>query len=144
MSKTQTFPKLKNVCYCLVLHLLRIGLESFAIVHSPCARMIWTSTTCLILRRCRESISSSSTTNLSVCCASKPGGCSLRRCHCSNFHQFIRFPLLRRPILVSIPLQVILMSKRLKQVSLFFDAAHSMSSGVVDFYVWFSPGFLMQ
>ena len=37
-----------------------------------------------------------------------------------------------------------LISKRLKQVSLFFDAAHSMSSEVVDFHVWFSPGFLMQ
>ena len=36
------------------------------------------------------------------------------------------------------------MSKRLKQVSLFFDAAPSMSSEVVDFHVWFSPGFLMQ
>ena len=36
------------------------------------------------------------------------------------------------------------MSKRLKQVSLFFDAAHSMSSEVVDFHIRFSPGFLMQ
>ena len=33
------------------------------------------------------------------------------------------------------------MSKRLKQVSLFFGAAHSMRSEVVDFHVWFSPGF---
>ena len=31
------------------------------------------------------------------------------------------------------------MSKRLKQVSLFIDAAHSMSYQVVDFHVWFSP-----
>ena len=31
-----------------------------------------------------------------------------------------------------------------KQVSAFFDAAHSMSSEVVDFHVLFSPGFLMQ
>ena len=37
-----------------------------------------------------------------------------------------------------------LMSKRLKQVALFFDAAHSMSSEVVDFRVWFLPGFLIQ
>ena len=33
------------------------------------------------------------------------------------------------------------MSKRLKQVSLFFDAAHSMSSEVIDFHIWFSPDF---
>ena len=34
-----------------------------------------------------------------------------------------------------------LMSKRLKQVSLFFDAAHSMSSDVVDLHVWFFSAF---
>ena len=27
---------------------------------------------------------------------------------------------------------------------MFFDAAHSMSSEVIDFHVWFSPGFQMQ
>ena len=36
------------------------------------------------------------------------------------------------------------MSKRLNQVSLFFDVAHSINSEVADFHVWFSPGFLMQ
>ena len=36
------------------------------------------------------------------------------------------------------------MNKRLKQVSLFFDAAHSMSSEVVDFHAWFSLSFVMQ
>ena len=43
---------IKNVCCCLVLHLLRIGPASFALDHSPCARMIWILTTCMILRRC--------------------------------------------------------------------------------------------
>ena len=33
------------------------------------------------------------------------------------------------------------MSKRLKQVSLFFGTAHSVRSEVGDFHVWFSPGF---
>ena len=37
-----------------------------------------------------------------------------------------------------------LMSKRLKQVSLFLDAAQSTSSEVIDFHIWFPPGFLMQ
>ena len=36
------------------------------------------------------------------------------------------------------------MSKRPKQVSQFFDAAHSTSSEVFDFQIWFSTGFLMQ
>ena len=36
------------------------------------------------------------------------------------------------------------MSKRPKQVSPFFDAAHSTSSEVLDFQIWFSQGFLMQ
>ena len=31
---------LKNVRCCLVLHLFRIGPTSFALDHSPCARMI--------------------------------------------------------------------------------------------------------
>ena len=48
-----------------------------------------------------ESISSSSTINLSV--VNKPGGCSLTSLPVLTFHQFIRFPLLRRPILDSIP-----------------------------------------
>ena len=73
-----------------------------------------------------ESISSSSTTNLSVCCVNKPGGCSL----------------------IGLPVQHStlsnLISKRPKQISLFFDAAHSTSSEVIDFHIWFSLGFLMQ
>ena len=51
-----------------------------------------------------ESISSSSTINLSVCSANKPGDCSLNR---SYFHHFIRFPLLRRPLFVNISFWVV-------------------------------------
>ena len=36
------------------------------------------------------------------------------------------------------------MIKRLKQDSLFLDAAMSTRSEVIDFHIWFSPGFLMQ
>ena len=36
------------------------------------------------------------------------------------------------------------MSKRPKQVSMFFDAAHSMSLEIIDFQICFSPGFVMQ
>ena len=46
------FSILKNVCCCLVLHLLRIRPTSFALDHSPCARMIWILTKGLILWRC--------------------------------------------------------------------------------------------
>ena len=86
-----------------------------------------------------KSISLSSTINLSVCCANKFINKFLR----SNFHHFIRFPLEETDSCQHSTLRY-LMSNRLKQVSLFFDAAHSMSSEVVDFHVWFSPGFLMQ
>ena len=36
------------------------------------------------------------------------------------------------------------MSMRFQQAALFCDAAQFASSEVVDFHVWFSPGFLMQ
>ena len=39
---------LKNEC------LLQFCVASFALDHSPCARMIWIVTTCLILRRCQS------------------------------------------------------------------------------------------
>ena len=55
MLKTWTFSILENVCCCLLLHLLRIGSASFALDHSPCARMIWILKTFLILRRCKNS-----------------------------------------------------------------------------------------
>ena len=48
----------------------------------------------------------SSTINLSVCSVNKTGWLFINRSHRSWFHKFIRFPLLRRPILVSIPLWV--------------------------------------
>ena len=47
---------------------------------------------------------------------------------CSYFHQIIRFPLLRRPILVNIPLWTKWWASVLKKTPLFFDAAHSTHS----------------
>ena len=52
MLKTWLFPKLKNVCYCLVLHFLKNGPIYFALDHSPCARIIVTLTKGLVLWRC--------------------------------------------------------------------------------------------
>ena len=89
-----------------------------------------------------ESISSSSTTSLSVCCVNKPAGCSLTGlsvlasstssdCHSWEDH-FRQYSLCS------------LMSKRSLQVSPFLAAAQSTSSEVFDFHIWFSPGFLMQ
>ena len=49
MLKTCTFSITQNVLRCLLLHLLRIVFASFALDHSPCARMIWILTTILIL-----------------------------------------------------------------------------------------------
>ena len=54
MLKTQTFTKLKNVCRCLALHLLRTGPISSAIDHSPCARMTVTLEKGSILWRCQS------------------------------------------------------------------------------------------
>ena len=64
MSKTQTFPNYKNVCRSLLLHLLSIVFASFALDHSPCARMIWILTTILILLRCKEFVSTFSINEL--------------------------------------------------------------------------------
>ena len=98
-------PILKNVCYCLVLHLLTIGFESFALDHSPCARMIWIITRCLILRRCQSPYHRRQNKFVLTLCE-QTGWLFINRSPCSNCHQVIRFPLLRRPILVSIPLWV--------------------------------------
>ena len=56
--------------------LTRIGPASFALDHSPCARMIWIFNDMSDSKTVLGSISSSSTINLSVCFV-KPGGCSL-------------------------------------------------------------------
>ena len=61
-----------------VVHFLSSGCPaSFALDHSPCARMIWIFNDISDSETVPESISPSSTINLSVCCANKPGGCSL-------------------------------------------------------------------
>ena len=80
----KTFTILKNVCCCLVLHLLRIGSASFDLHHSPCARMIWILTAFPILLRCKNS--SFSTMNLSVRCANTTGRPVLFSINSSEFH----------------------------------------------------------
>ena len=81
------------------------GRQCMVLPLQPCARMIWIlndmSDSAMVL----ESISSSSTINLSVCSVNK-GWLFIDRTHRAYFHHFIRFPLLRRPLFVSIPLWV--------------------------------------
>ena len=77
---------------------------SHSIIHT-CARMIWILTTLSDSATVSESISSSSTINLSVCSVNKTGWLinkSLR----SYFHHIIRLPLLRRASFINIPFWV--------------------------------------
>ena len=48
-------PILKNVCCCFVLRLLRIGLESFALDHSPVHKNDLDINDMSDLRRCHQS-----------------------------------------------------------------------------------------
>ena len=90
-----------------------------------------------------ESISSSSTINLSVCCVNKPDGCAFTSLSVLTSSTSSDFALLRRPFFVSIPFWVAWWASVLYKSS-FLAAAQSTSSEVFDFHIWFSPGFLMQ
>ena len=137
MLKTHTFTKLKNVCRCLALHLLKTGPISFAIDHSPCARM-----TAILAKEfdsvaVSESISSSSMTNLSVSWGERLSTHGSHSLLLPTFHQIstLEKTTFRQCSILS------LMSSRPSQVSPFLVAAHSTSSEVFDFQIWFSPGF---
>ena len=84
--RRQKITILKNVCCCLVLHLLRIGSASFELDHPPCARMIWILTTFPILLRCKNSSCRFQQLNLSVCCANTTGRPGLSSINSSDFH----------------------------------------------------------
>ena len=84
-----------------------------------------------------ESILSFSTMNMSVCCAVQ----QVSLFHLPSNHQI---STLEKSNSCQQSTLSNLMSKRPKQVSLFFDVAHSMRSEVIDFHIWFAPGFLMQ
>ena len=83
----------------LVLHLLRIGPTSFALDHSLCSRMIWILTTFLILLRCQSPYYRFQKWSVRVLWANNGSPRSI-------VHQFIRFPLLRRPSFINIPFWV--------------------------------------
>ena len=70
-------PHIQKVCCCLALHLFRNCPASFELDNSPCARTIWISTTCLILRRWKSPYHRHQQKSLSVCCANEPCGYSL-------------------------------------------------------------------
>ena len=87
-----------------------------------------------------ESISSSTTINLSVCSANEPG---VYKSPYSYFRHFLRIPLLKTKFYQHSILSN-LMSKRPIEVSPFLDATQSTSSEVIDFQIWFLPDFLIQ
>ena len=84
-----------------------------------------------------ESISSSSTINLSVCCANTTSLPFLL----PSLHQI---STLEKNIFRQHSVLSSLMSRRPWQVSPFWDAAKPTSSEVIDFHFWFSLGFVMQ
>ena len=78
MLKTSTFPKLWNICRCLALQLLKNRLylsKSIFILCKNDRDFNERPDSVTVL----ESVSSSSMTNLSVCCANKLAGCSLTK-----------------------------------------------------------------
>ena len=87
---------LRNVCRCLALHLLNNGPISFAIDHSPFARMTVTPAKGSILWRCQSPYHR----HWVNCCP--PTG-SPRSC----CQRFTRVPLLRRPLVVNVPFWVV-------------------------------------
>ena len=125
------FTKSLNVCQCLALNLLENGPISFAIDHSPCARMTVTLAKGSILRRCQSPYHHRWQT-----CHPRVSPFSLPTFHQISTREKTTFR--QCSILRS------LMSKRPSQVSPFLAAAQSTSSEVSDFQIWFSPGFPMQ
>ena len=137
MLKTKTFPYCRMFVAVFRCIFWKIGSASFALDHSPCARMIWILTTFPILLRCK---------NPYYRFQQWIGPCAVRIKQVALFwlpsiHQISTLEKTKsyqHSILSS------LMSKLLQQVALFFDAAQFASSEEIDFHVRFSPGFLMQ
>ena len=98
MLKTWTFTKWKNVCRCLALHRLKHGPISIALDHSPSARMIVILTKGPILWRCQSPYHRHQWQTCLCAGTVYPRSC---------FQQFTRFPLLKRPLFVNIPLWVV-------------------------------------
>ena len=110
-------------CFCL-----------FRTWSSPCARMIWILTTFLILLRCKNSFYRFQQW---ICpCAVRIQQVALL--YLPSIHQI---STLEKTNSCQHSTLSNLMSKRPSQVSLFLDAAHSTSSDVNDFHIWFSPAF---
>ena len=86
-----------------------------------------------------ESISSSSMTNLSLCWVN---GCVHPRFFPFLLPTFHQISTLEKTIFRRHSNLSSLMSYRPSQVSPILVAAHSTSSEVFDFHIWFSPGFL--
>ena len=140
-----TFTSLNNLCYCLVLHLLRIGPTSFALDHSPLCKNDLDFNDKSDSMTVLESIHIIVINNKSVRVPCEPTGwLFINNSPRSDLHHFIRFPTLEKTIFRQHSTLNSLMSKRPSQVSPFLGAAQSTSSEAFDFHIWFSPGFLMQ
>ena len=124
-----------------ILHcLLKSGPISFAIDHSPCARMTVTLAKGSILWRCQSPYHRH---QWQTClCA----GWTVVHPRVSPFllPTFHQISTLEKTASRHCPILSSLMSWRPSQVSPFLVAAHSTSSEVFDFQFLFSPGFLMQ
>ena len=103
-------PISQSVCRCLSLRLLRIGTASLSLDHAPCARMIWISTTFLILLRCKNS---SYRLQQWIC----PCAVRINKSPCSNYYQLIhQISTLEKTKFCQHSILSSLMSKRLQQV----------------------------
>ena len=145
MSKSLTFSILKNVCYCLLLDLLRFCPTSVALDHSPCARMFWIKRQVWFCDGVRVHIIVINNKSVRVLCG-QTGWLFMNRSPCSYFYQFIRFPLLRRPILVSIPFWVVwwasVQNKSLRSLMLLIPWAERLLTFISGFHraLWCSRG----
>ena len=122
---------------------LRIGPASFALNHSPCARMIWILTTCLILRRCWSPYHRHQYKSVRVLCE-QTGWLFNDRVSLFLLPSIHQISTLENTNSCQHSTLSNLMSERPQHVSLFLDATQSMSSEVIDFHIWVSLGFLVQ
>ena len=144
-------PISQNVLCCLLLHLLRIVPTSFALDHSPCARMIWISTKGLILWRCKGPYHRH---QQQICPCAVWTNWLVVHLQVSPFllPWIHRISALGGPSFINIPFWVacvrtqqvgaLLLSKQ--RASPFYRTSQRANSEDFDFRVWFFLGFLMQ
>ena len=120
---------------------LRIVFASFALDHSPCARMIWIPATILILsHRLKQRIAALAVSKQRVSPFYRP---SIHQISTLEKTKFYQHSILSN--LLSVRIQrvgALLLSKQ--RVSPIYRTCHLADSEDFDFRVWFSPGFLIK